>query len=61
MGGLNSYLLRIIQTITHMEAMNMGAILDGKRMVLGTCYYPEHWPEKLWREDLERMLKSGIE
>lgn len=39
----------------------MGAILDGKRMVLGTCYYPEHWPEKLWREDLERMLANGIE
>lgn len=30
-------------------------------MVLGTCYYPEHWPETLWREDLERMLSSGIE
>ena len=39
----------------------METILDGKRLVLGTCYYPEHWPEKLWREDLERMLESGIE
>ena len=36
-------------------------ILDGERMVLGTCYYPEHWPQKLWREDLERMLEAGIE
>ena len=39
----------------------MSTILDGKRLVLGTCYYPEHWPEAMWREDLERMLASGIE
>lgn len=39
----------------------MGAILDGNRLVLGTCYYPEHWPKELWREDLGRMLNSGIE
>ena len=39
----------------------MSTILDGKRLVLGTCYYPEHWPETMWREDLQRMLASGIE
>ncbi len=39
----------------------MGNILDGKGIVLGTCYYPEHWPKSLWREDLERMLEAGIE
>ena len=39
----------------------MGTILDGKRLVLGTCYYPEHWPERLWKEDLTRMLEAGIE
>ncbi len=39
----------------------MKAILDGKRMVMGTCYYPEHWPEKMWKEDLLRMLECGIE
>ena len=39
----------------------MGAILDGNRLVLGTCYYPEHWPKELWRQDLARMLKAGIE
>ncbi|MDO4298836.1 MAG: beta-galactosidase [Lachnospiraceae bacterium] len=39
----------------------MSALLDGKRLVLGTCYYPEHWPESLWKEDLERMLGAGIE
>lgn len=36
-------------------------ILKGDRLVLGTCYYPEHWPEKLWRDDLRRMLEAGIE
>ncbi|MEZ3506841.1 MAG: beta-galactosidase [Lachnospiraceae bacterium] len=39
----------------------MGTILDGSRLVLGTCYYPEHWPKRLWKEDLERMLAAGIE
>nr|WP_317426843.1 beta-galactosidase [uncultured Blautia sp.] len=28
---------------------------------LGTCYYPEHWDERLWKEDLERMLANGIQ
>lgn len=39
----------------------MKHILDGKRVVLGTCYYPEHWAESLWSEDLDRMLNVGIE
>ena len=39
----------------------MSEILDGKRLVMGTCYYPEHWPENLWKEDLQRMLDTGIE
>ncbi len=39
----------------------MRAIINGERLVLGTCYYPEHWDENLWEEDLDRMLRSGIE
>lgn len=39
----------------------MNHILNGDKIVFGTCYYPEHWPERLWAEDLERMLNSGIE
>lgn len=39
----------------------MSEILNGERLVLGTCYYPEHWPKELWREDLLRMLEAGIE
>ena len=29
-------------------------------MTMGTCYYPEHWDESLWRSDLERMKAAGI-
>ena len=38
----------------------MAAILDGKQLRLGVCYYPEQWPESLWKEDLLRMRKSGL-
>ena len=31
-----------------------------KEISVGTCYYPEHWPESMWREDLTRMLENGI-
>ena len=30
------------------------------RLTLGVCYYPEHWPRSLWREDLCRMKAAGI-
>lgn len=39
----------------------MRAIINGERFVLGTCYYPEHWEQNLWEEDLDRMLRSGVE
>lgn len=39
----------------------MTAILNGERIVLGTCYYPEHWSETLWESDFQRMLANGIE
>lgn len=39
----------------------MREIINGERFVMGTCYYPEHWDESLWEEDLDRMLKAGIE
>lgn len=31
-----------------------------KELSVGTCYYPEHWDESLWREDLHRMWTAGI-
>ncbi|OAN76646.1 beta-galactosidase [Jannaschia sp. EhC01] len=27
---------------------------------LGTCYYPEHWPEEVWAEDAARMADLGL-
>jgi beta-galactosidase len=30
-------------------------------LTMGVCYYPEHWDESLWENDLDRMLSSGIE
>lgn len=38
----------------------MKKLLNGKEITLGTCYYPEHWPESMWEEDLKRMLSVGI-
>ncbi len=32
---------------------------DMKR-TLGTCYYPEHWPEDVWAEDARRMAEAGL-
>lgn len=32
-----------------------------EKITLGVCYYPEHWPENLWSDDLDRMLSYGIE
>ncbi|BDI61931.1 beta-galactosidase [Qipengyuania nanhaisediminis] len=29
-------------------------------MKLGSCYYPEHWPENLWARDAERMRAMGL-
>jgi beta-galactosidase len=28
--------------------------------MLGVCYYPEHWDEKIWSEDAKRMREMGI-
>ena len=30
------------------------------RRTLGTCYYPEHWPEEIWAEDARRMAEAGL-
>ena len=28
--------------------------------MLGVCYYPEHWDEKIWGDDARRMREMGI-
>jgi len=30
------------------------------KRTLGTCYYPEHWPEVQWQEDAARMAAIGL-
>jgi hypothetical protein len=30
-------------------------------LALGVCYYPEHWDESLWKNDLDRMKENGLE
>jgi beta-galactosidase len=27
---------------------------------LGSCYYPEHWPEEQWEKDAKDMVNSGL-
>lgn len=30
------------------------------KRTLGTCYYPEHWPEDIWQQDADRMAIAGL-
>lgn len=32
-----------------------------EHITLGVCYYPEHWEQSMWAEDLRRMKECGIE
>ena len=32
-----------------------------ERIVMGVCYYPEHWDKSLWYDDLRRMSQAGIQ
>ncbi len=49
-----------------MSSLSNSNISNGKqfftweRMTLGVCYYPEHWDESLWADDLARMKETGI-
>ena len=40
--------------------MEKASVLQLDKMTLGVCYYPEHWKEELWEQDLARMLQSGL-
>lgn len=31
-----------------------------KTVMLGVCYYPEHWPEQIWARDAQRMRDLGL-
>ncbi|MEM7081659.1 MAG: beta-galactosidase [Pseudomonadota bacterium] len=28
--------------------------------MFGVCYYPEHWPQSLWRSDAQKMAELGL-
>ena len=30
------------------------------KRTLGTCYYPEQWPEEMWETDARRMVEAGL-
>ncbi|MFP7672982.1 beta-galactosidase [Marivita sp. S0852] len=30
------------------------------KRTLGTCYYPEHWPQEIWEQDAARMAALGM-
>ena len=30
------------------------------KRTIGTCYYPEHWPKEMWRDDARRMVEAGL-
>ena len=30
------------------------------KRTLGVCYYPEHWPKNLWKEDARRMAEASL-
>ncbi|MEM5582834.1 beta-galactosidase [Roseibium sp. AS2] len=30
------------------------------KRTLGTCYYPEHWPQEIWEADARRMVETGL-
>lgn len=30
-------------------------------LIVGVCYYPEHWDRKLWSQDMQRIREWGIE
>ncbi len=40
--------------------MNSKQNYQWDKLSLGVCYYPEHWDEKLWKDDMQRMLLAGI-
>lgn len=36
------------------------SFLSASRLHLGASYYPEHWPEERWAEDIRLMQEAGI-
>ena len=43
------------------SAVRCTTCVGAHRMRLGVCYYPEHWPESMWKDDAARMKALGID
>lgn len=43
-----------------MEVQKIMNLISKDKVSLGVCYYPEHWQETEWENDLQRMLANGI-
>ena len=36
------------------------AAMSDELLYLGAAYYPEHWPEERWAEDVRLMREAGM-
>ena len=34
--------------------------MSTSRLHLGAAYYPEHWPEERWSQDIHLMREAGF-
>lgn len=57
---LRDFVIMKEQPIEPQMRYGMRRIINGKELVMGTCYYPEHWPKENWRDDITRMKNTGI-
>jgi beta-galactosidase len=44
----------------HLSKPAIAIARQGKAVMLGVCYYPEHWPEDWWADDAARMRRLGL-
>lgn len=49
-----------MSSLSNRNISNGKQFFTWERMTLGVCYYPEHWDESLWADDLARMKETGI-
>lgn len=53
--GLPSLLISSVR-----ETLALVGMSSNKTVMLGVCYYPEHWPEDMWASDAQRMRDLGL-
>ena len=40
--------------------MNTGDAMTNDRIHIGSSYYPEHWEERYWANDIRLMKEAGF-